>query len=66
MAQLTQYGTASQVALAEPLQSLMIEAIRVVTGDASFHPYAPRRTQELLFPLPCWAHQAAQSPQDAG
>ena len=36
MAQITQYGTASHVALAEPLQSLMLEAIRVVTGDASF------------------------------
>ena len=27
MAQITQYGTASHVALAEPLQSLMLEAI---------------------------------------
>ena len=39
MAQITQFGTASHVALAEPLQSLMIEAIRVVTGNASFHPF---------------------------
>ncbi|DBB01662.1 TPA: hypothetical protein ACH3X1_000295 [Trebouxia sp. C0004] len=39
IAQITQHGTASHVALAEPLQSLMIEAIRVVTGNASFHPF---------------------------
>ena len=39
MAQITQFGTASHVALAEPLQSLMIEAIRMVTGNASFHPF---------------------------
>ena len=39
MAQVTQYGTASHVALAEPLQSLMIEAIRLVTGNAAFCPF---------------------------
>ena len=39
MAQITHHGTASHVALADPLQSLMIEAVRVVTGDASFRPF---------------------------
>ena len=43
MAKVTQHGTASHVALAEPLQSLMIEAIKVVTGNASFHPF-PKAT----------------------
>ena len=37
--QITQHGMASHVALAEPLQSLMIETIRLVTGDASFYPF---------------------------
>jgi hypothetical protein len=39
MAQVTQHGTASHVALAEPLQSLMIEAVRMVTGNAAFCPF---------------------------
>ena len=39
IAQITEHGTASHVALAQPLQSLMIETVRVVTGDASFHPF---------------------------
>ena len=39
MAQITQHGTASHVALADPLQSLVIEAVRVATGDASFRPF---------------------------
>ena len=38
MSQVTQHGTASHVALPEPLQCLMVEAVRVVTGDASFTP----------------------------
>ena len=40
MAQVTQHGTASHVALAEPLQSLMIEAVRMVTGNAAFCPFS--------------------------
>ena len=35
MSQVTQHGTAFHVALAEPLQSLMIEAVSVVTGNAA-------------------------------
>ena len=48
MAQITQYGTASHVALAEPLQSLMLEAIRVVTGDASFHPFPDAQAASII------------------
>ncbi|KAL3134343.1 hypothetical protein ABBQ38_006600 [Trebouxia sp. C0009 RCD-2024] len=39
MPQATKHGTASHIVLSEPLQSLMVEAIRMVTGDASFHPH---------------------------
>ena len=51
MAKVTQHGTASHVALAEPLQSLMIEAIRVVTGNASFHPF-PKAADSNSAPKP--------------
>ncbi len=65
MAQVTQHGTASHVALSEPLQSLMVEAIRVLTGDASFNPIpkappsasdsAPRRSSRARNPVsPYW------------
>ncbi|KAL3154650.1 hypothetical protein ABBQ32_014099 [Trebouxia sp. C0010 RCD-2024] len=50
MAQVTQHGTASHVALSEPLQSLMVEAVRVVTGNASFHPLS--NTGQPLSPQP--------------
>lgn len=39
MAEVTQHGTASHVALAEPLQALMIEAVRVVAGNAASYPF---------------------------
>ena len=67
MSQVTQHGTASHVALPEPLQSLMVEAIRVVTGDASFtlplspeapplaSDTAPRRSSRARTPVtPYW------------
>ncbi|KAL3147944.1 hypothetical protein ABBQ32_002393 [Trebouxia sp. C0010 RCD-2024] len=50
MSLVTQHGTASHVALPEPLQSLMVEAIRAVTGDASFTPLPG--TDQPLSPKP--------------
>lgn len=50
MSLVTQHGTASHVALPEPLQSLMVEAIRAVTGDASFTPHPG--TDQPLSPQP--------------
>ncbi|KAL3136875.1 hypothetical protein ABBQ32_006487 [Trebouxia sp. C0010 RCD-2024] len=50
MSLVTQHGTASHVALPEPLQSLMVEAIRAVTGDASFTPLTG--TNQPLSPEP--------------
>ncbi|KAL3138217.1 hypothetical protein ABBQ32_006037 [Trebouxia sp. C0010 RCD-2024] len=50
MSLVTQHGTASHVALPQPLQSLMVEAIRAVTGDASFTPLPG--TDQPLSPEP--------------
>ena len=63
MAQVAQHGTASHVALSGPLQSLMVEAVRVVTGDASFHPL-PNTGQPLSQePLPL---ASASAPRRSG
>ena len=37
--QVSQHASASHVSLPEPLQALMVAAVRELTGDASFQPF---------------------------